>query len=302
MIFTAILSCIVICCMSYMRINEVFIALLCICVIALSIYSHSNHEHNTKLFIDFVARKSKLYYVNPSLKLISCFILISICILSNSMQVGIVCAIIAFIMTVIIGGLDIKDYIDMLTLPITFIMISMLAILFEFSKNDIGIINLSFFGNYLIVSKLSQTKAILLFFKAFGSISMLYVLSLSTPMSDIISSLKSMKIPYIITDLMYLIYRCIFIIFDIYHTMHTSAKSRLGFVNYPTSIKTTANIYSNLLIRSYLKANKMFDAMESRCYVYGINFLKNEEHILKSNHIVVCLIIIIIVIIIHFRV
>ena len=103
-------------------------------------------------------------------------------------------------------------------------------------------------------------------------------------MPDIIGVLRRVRCPELIIDLMYLIYRYVFILLSLHHDMHDAAKSRLGFKDYRTSLRATGMIYSNLFVRSYQFASRNFDAMESRCYDAGISFLKqpvkvNPAHI-----------------------
>jgi ABC-type cobalt transport system, permease component CbiQ and related transporters len=132
------------------------------------------------------------------------------------------------------------------------------------------------FGVWLSVSVKSQAHTALIVSRAFGAVSCLCFLSLTTPMPDIIAVLRRIRCPSFIIDLMYLIYRYIFILLSLHHEMHDAAKSRLGFKDYRTSLHATGKIYANLLANSYQFASKNFDAMESRCYDTGIRFLERR--------------------------
>jgi cobalt/nickel transport system permease protein len=61
--------------------------------------------------------------------------------------------------------------------------------------------------------------------------------------------------------------------------MREAAKSRLGFADYRASMRTTGNLFANLLGRSYRYANRNFDAMESRCFNTEIRFMENREKV-----------------------
>jgi cobalt/nickel transport system permease protein len=98
-------------------------------------------------------------------------------------------------------------------------------------------------------------------------------------MSDIIGVLRRSHCPKLIIDLMYLIYRYIFILMYLHHEMQVAVKSRLGFRDYRTGIRITGQIYANLLARSYQFEGKNFDAMESRCYDTGIMFLESKHNV-----------------------
>ena len=119
---------------------------------------------------------------------------------------------------------------------------------------------------------------------AFGAITSLYMMTLSTTAGEIISVLRKFHMPKIITELMNMIYRFIFIIMEVQLRMTNSAKSRLGYVDYKTSLKTFGNTLSNLFIVSLKKASQYYSAMESRCYDGDILFLEEEKK-LSIKHI-----------------
>ena len=263
MIITAILTMVVIWCLFYGVIPNAI--LIGICFIAGAFLAAvSRHKHEGFLVIDIIAQNSKLNKVNASLKFWTVLILLFLCVASNSVVIGLVLTVVMFILIVPFGRLHFHDYLSLLSLPVSFLLISALALLFDYGNLAAGVINVPVFHGYLFVSQSSQLRAAIVLTKALGALSCLYLLSLSTPMSEIISVLRSAHIPDIVIELMYLIYRYTFVLFEMYRSMKDAAKSRLGFVNFSISVKTTGKIYSNLMARSYQKAMKNFDAMESR--------------------------------------
>ena len=278
MIITAILTMVVIWCLFYGVIPNAI--LICLCVITGAFLAVvSRHKHEGFLVIDIIAQHSKLNKVNAALKFWTVLILLFLCVASNSVIIGLVLTVAMFILIVPFGGLHFHDYLSLLSLPVSFLLISALALLFDYGNLAGGVINLPVFQGYLFVSASSQLRAASVLAKALGALSCLYLLSLSTPMSEIISVLRRAHIPDIVIELMYLIYRYTFVLFEMYRSMKDAAKSRLGFVNFSISVKTTGKIYSNLLARSYQKAMKNFDAMESRCYAGEIRFLEHEKKV-----------------------
>lgn len=75
---------------------------------------------------------------------------------------------------------------------------------------------------------------------------------------------------------MYLLYRYIFILLRVWQDMHMAARSRLGYVDYKTSLHTFGAVGGNLLAASMKRADQCYTAMESRCFAGEIRFL--EEH------------------------
>jgi len=196
-------------------------------------------------------------------------------------------------LAVFVGRLKLHHYVQIIALPVSFLLIAGIALIVEVSPEPIGVINLPVFGSWLSITETAQERTALVVSRALGAVSCLTLLSVTTPMPDIIGVLRKARCPDLIIDLMYLIYRYIFILLNLSHHMHDAARSRLGFINYRTSIRTTGQIYANLLSRSYNFAGRNFDAMESRLYDTGIRFLE-QKHKLTSLEIVIAAAVIII--------
>ena len=273
---TALLTSVVAWCMFYGRISSVLLAVLC-GGLAVTLLIAGRHEHSQTFEIDMLAQASRLNKVNPALKFGVVLLLMVLCVASPSPAAGIFLAVLVPVFVVFIGGLEFHDYLQLLSLPVSFLMLSGLALLFEIGSVQTGVFSIRAFGLWFSVSTESQIQTSLIISRALGAVSCLYLLSLTTPMSSIIGVLRRAHIPGIIIELMYLMYRYIFILIFGYHTMRNAAKSRLGFSDYKKSLRTTGMIYSNLLIRSFSHARKSFDAMESRCYDTEIRFLENNN-------------------------
>jgi len=293
MIITAILTMLVIWCLFYGAVPGV--ALVCLCLVMGGFLAVvGRHKHEGFLVIDIIAQRSQLNKINSPLKFWTVLILLFLCIASRSVVVGLVLMAVMLFLTVAVGGLELHDYLSLLSLPVSFVLISALALLVDYGSSPFGVINLPVSQGYLVVSQAAQLRTALVLSKALGALSCLYLLSLSTPMPEIISVLRKAHVPDIVIELMYLIYRYTFVLFEMYRSMKDAAKSRLGFVNFSTSVKTTGKIYTNLLARSYQKSMNNFDAMESRCYIGEIRFLENKKELSRLHAIVAASLVVII--------
>ena len=224
--------------------------------------------------IDALAQGSRLKSVNPMLKFIAVICLMTVCVASGNALVGPCIVAIMLLLVVLAGGLRLRDYLRFMTLPVSFLLAGGVALLFEVAPDPMGLLSFKVLGFWLCVSAESLARAVLVISRALGAVSCLCSLSLTTPMSDIIAVLRRLRCPRLIIDLMYLIYRYIFILLSLHRDMHSAARSRLGFRDYATSLRSTGKIYANLLACSYRLAGRNFDAMESRCFDGGIRFLE----------------------------
>lgn len=282
MIITGILTAAVTGLLFYGILPTPYLAMLC-AVSGVSLAALGRHSHGGTLAIDMLAQRSRLNEVNGALKVWGSLTLLVLCVAMNSVAAGIVLTLVALCLTVFWGKLPLHDYLSLLSLPGAFMLISGLALLFSYERAPVGVLNLNFFGGYLSVTAASQATTLLVMAKALGAVSCLYLMSLSTPLTEMIGVLRRAHIPPVVAELMYLIYRYIFILLDMYRTMHDAAESRLGYYGFSRSLKTTGEIYGNMLARSFQKANACFDAMESRCYEGEIRFLEDEKP-LRCTH------------------
>lgn len=240
------------------------------------------HKHGENISIDFYAYTSKIKNWNSRFKMIFSMTVIAVCILLDNPYVSISVILGMTYLTIIKGGLSLRDYLSVLMIPIVFILISIFTISVDISRNPIGEYNLYLGVGYVFTSKEMLTKGLFLLLKILGAISALQMMSLSTPSSDIIYVLRKAHVPKLIIELMNMIYRYIFILMDVSSKMKNSAEARLGYCDIKTSYYTFGRIGSNMLIVSFKKANAYYDAMEARCYDGELIFLEEEKKLDKK--------------------
>lgn len=243
------------------------------------------HNHRT-LDMDYYAVKSGLAYVNPDLKFWSGIISLLLCLLSR----GFVSIVIAATMIRVIlyfGRINAKEYWHLLLIPFTFILLSGIVLLVDISKVDEGIVSILMLHRYLVITWESLLTAVQISTKAMCSVTCLYMISLSTPMYEIIKVLRKCKLPEIMIELMFLIYRFIFVLLEAYSNMKTAAKTRLGYINWRRSYQTFFGICTNLFVIAFQKASRNFDAMEARGYDGNLKFLESEKPASK-NQLAIC--------------
>lgn len=243
------------------------------------------HEHNGVLMIDVLARHSRYAKINPALKVWGCVILLVLCVLARSPWPPLTLFFIMAALTVS-GGIHLHNYLTLFALPAVFLLLSGLALMWNFSDVPEGVANLPFFGQYLVLLPAAQANARLVMARALGAVSCLYFMSLSTPMPELLSTLRKAHVPGIMIELAILIYRYIFIMFSTYHSMKNAAASRLGFGGLRRSIPTTGAIYAGLLGQSFRRAGACFDAMESRCYNGEFHFLEQKKQLASAEILV----------------
>jgi cobalt/nickel transport system permease protein len=272
------LTAIVVWCIFYGRMPSGSLALLC-CTLGIALAVTSRHSHTHFFTIDVLAQTSRLNSWNPDIKFWTVIGLLLLCVASQSPIPGAFLTIIMLAMSVFAGGIRLSDYVHLMALPVSFLLLGGLALVLEITHVRTGIGGIPVLGSWICITGEAQSQAALVIMRALGAVSCLYFLSLSTPVHEITGTLRRARLSHVLVELMYLIYRYIFVLLSLFHTMNDAARSRLGYVHYRASVRTTGSLYSNLLAKSYRQAGQNFDAMESRCYDKEIRFFEEQKKI-----------------------
>lgn len=252
-------------------------------------WSKMKHKHENVYSIDTIAYNSKIKHWNSEFKIIFALLSLIACVASGNIFVSVFIIVAMAVISIGIGGVNCGRYIKLMTIPITFIILGTIAIAAGFSKEPVGQYNLNLKFFYIYTTNIGIFKAVKAALKALGAVSSLYMMTLSTPVNEIVSAMRKIHIPKLIVELMNMIYRFIFILTEVQHSIKTSAKSRLGYCDFKTSCYTFGASAASLLIISLKKANTYYDAMESRCYMGELLFLEEKKPV-KKNQIIISII------------
>jgi len=269
------------------RLPSVWLAAICLAVTAVFLLA-KGHRHDSVLTMDVYARRSRLCRENAALKAAGSLGLLILCICSSSPLPPLCLFAFLSAVTVVAGGIQVREYLSLLGLPAVFLLLSALTLLWDYSPQLVpeAVVSVPLFGGWLTVVPAAQSLGMLVLSRALGAVSCLYFLSLSTPLPELLEVLRRARIPAIVIELAVLIYRYIFLLLATFRDMRDSAASRLGYRGLKRSLRTTGLVYGGLLAGSFRRAGACFDAMESRCYTGQIRFLTEKKKVTAKG---VCL-------------
>lgn len=262
------------------QLPPVWLAAVCLGVVLFFLLA-GGHHHDGVLTMDVYARRSRLCRENAAFKTGVSLLLLILCICCQSPIPPLCLFIFLSAVTVAAGGIRLRTYLSLLTLPGVFLLLSGLTLLWDYTSKlpEEAVLSLPFFGGWLAVLPTAQSLAMLVLSRALGAVSCLYFLSLSTPLPELLAVLRRAHVPAIMVELAVLIYRYIFILLATFREMKDSAASRLGYRGLKRSLRTTGLVYGGLLANSFRRAGACFDAMESRCYTGQIAFLTEKKRV-----------------------
>lgn len=218
------------------------------------------------MIIDKLAYSSGLRCKSPYLKAALAVGTLCICVAARSFVVSFIVLAAMGCLTVFTSRTSLSHYIKLMAAPLVFLAIGTIAIAINFTDAPMDLFSVAVGGHYLAVSYHSALYALQLIVISLASVSCLYFLTLTTPMLDLIAVLRSLGCPWIIVELMMMIYRYIFVLLDMASAIMTAQNCRLGNRTAKSAVRGMGLMLSVVLMRALNRASLLYDAMESRCY------------------------------------
>ena len=250
-------------------------------------HRHSHHASGM-LMLDSLAAHSGLRDVSPGLKTAFSVLVLLLCVSASDALVGIFVALSMVLIMVFLGKTPVDHIAELLMIPLLFLLVSCLVILLEILREPAGLWQLRLGNHWLCVTTGSLHRAVTLFFQAMGAVCCLYFLSSTTPMPQLIEVLRRCHVPELIIELMYLIYRYLFVLLDVQQKLTTAASARMGYAGFRRSVSTAGRVSGALLASSFRRSSLCFDAMESRGYDGRLAFLSHAPRLQKKHLLAAC--------------
>lgn len=233
--------------------------------------------------IDTLCYHSNLREKNAEVKFAFAVLTLLFCVWNRSMVIAAITFVTAGFLTVCVGGIPASRYIRLLSVPFFFLLLSTFTIVINISKIPLSGYAIPIGNFYLTAGKDTLFFAAQLFCTAFGAVSCLYFLSLSTPMTDLIAVLRKLHCPSLLIELMLLIYRFLFLLAGFADSISTAQKARLGNRDFRTSFSSFGSLLSVLFVRAIQRSGRLYDAMESRCYDGTIRVLHKQYPVCRKD-------------------
>lgn len=226
--------------------------------------------------LDKYAHSNNLINMNTYFKVLFGIITMLVSLISTSLVIPLIITFVMSYITIFKAKISWKFYFKFFLVPFTFGFLTFvfMALFFGVGAHilELGIFNIA-------VTADGFNLGLLVFARMLGGFTCLAFLALTTPMTELFSVLELIKIPKIVLELAMLMYRYIFVFLDETINMYRSQETRLGYASLKNSFKSMGMLASNLFIRTWIKGEQAYVAMESRCYDGSIKIMKKQESI-----------------------
>jgi cobalt/nickel transport system permease protein len=236
--------------------------------------------------LDDYAHTNALRDVSPRLKLMFGLGSILLCVYSPSPVAPLLAALTMSATTILLAKIPWRLYCKLLIVPLTFVLLSSLAILFVGALGE-PIVNFQVFGLGLDIGRESANIALLMLSRTLGGTSSLFFIALTTPMVEIFSILKSLRLPDVLLELSMLIYRYIFVLMDQAILINSAQTMRLGHANLRSSFGSFSMLTGVLFLRAWEQGERLMVAMDSRCYDGRLNVFERRTPVAQQDALAV---------------
>jgi cobalt/nickel transport system permease protein len=237
-----------------------------------------------KIQIDTLAYTNKLRWVSPEQKLLFATVLLLIAMLSHPLvQVSI--AVWVSVWIVIYAGIPVKTYLQLICVATLFWLTSLPAFVIsgvDFSHTH-GVLNDSVAGfrigsYYVYLSHYGIERGLIILTRAIASLSCLYFILLTTPFTELLQMLRRLGVPVLITDLLLLMYRFIFILLNTATELWTAQQSRGGYGNFTIGMKSLALLIGQLLRRTIDNYRQVSLSLAARGFNGELQFWHSHQY------------------------
>ena len=216
-----------------------------------------------KFDMDYIAHHNELTEFNPYIKLFLTIFLLIVTLALDNLYFDVLIFAVMSIVILAIAKISIRSYLKFLTIPVAFLVITCLFLMFFFGKGTV-IYETGILG--IVVTDDSFHYAVYTFMRVMGCFPCLGFLALTTPIAKILHCLATLKVPKILIEIGLLMYNAIFIFLNEIDTMRKAQDTRLGYHSYWSSFKSLGALTSTIFLRSLDKSETLQFALDSRGY------------------------------------
>ncbi|MCG2735179.1 MAG: cobalt ECF transporter T component CbiQ [Candidatus Methanoperedenaceae archaeon] len=234
--------------------------------------------------IDTIAHTNRLRHIDTRLKVIFAITTLLITVASTSPIPPFLAFLTATILILFAAKIKPRTYFLLLLTPLFFGLVSLLLMSLFFGYADSPLYSFEILSHTFVVQKEGANMGLLVASRTLAGSACLFFLALTTPMTELFTGLKWLRIPEVVIELAMIIYRYIFVLLEEAERMWLASQMR-GEGNFRTKVEVFSMLTSTLFLRTIHQGEKLFVAMNSRCYDGETNSLAYRENKTKISTI-----------------
>jgi cobalt/nickel transport system permease protein len=208
--------------------------------------------------------------VHPGAKVLFAACGVAAASLSNNPSLTLFIAFLVAAAAIFGAGIPFASYLKVLLAPLLFLFVSGMTL-----AVTVGF-NASFPWFELSFPEQQLLAALKVCSRSLGSISALLFLAFTTPLNDLISLLRRFRCPSILTDLMTLCFRTLFVFTEVVHDVATAQSARMGYSTTGNAMKSLGILIAALMVQVWQRSLMLHQSALSRANDGPLYFLTPE--------------------------
>ncbi|AKT52740.1 cobalt ABC transporter permease [Arsenicicoccus sp. oral taxon 190] len=130
----------------------------------------------------------------------------------------------------------------------------------------------------LVVTPDSAAAALGLTAHAVAGTLAVLVLASTTPMVDLLTAMRRLRVPDACVEVASLTYRLLFVLMEAVHAIRESQRGRLGYQGWRSSLRSAGMLTAAVLTRSWERARRLEEGLAGRGYESALRTLPRPQH------------------------
>ena len=216
-------------------------------------------------FID-AAYSSHIHSVHPFAKVMGSLTCLLVTLVFSSPLVSGTALCLSGALSIRWGGFLPRDYVYWMRSPLLFIVLTSFAIAIVPTFPREALWGVSVGSGFYGVTERSLFMALQLGLKALACVGCFYFLLLHMPFSQIVDSLRRVRVPESVLALVTLMYRYIFVLMDEVEKIKTAQRVRLGMTDPKTRLRCASYALGALFLRTMNRCDAIHNSLQSRSF------------------------------------
>jgi len=171
--------------------------------------------------------------------------------------------------TVLGARVPLRSYARVAVTPWSFLLISAVTLAVSVQLGGDGWLPVT-----LSVEPGQAAQALAVVARSIAALSATLFLALTTPMTDVISLARRMRVPATLVEMMTICYRALFVLLDVIHDMGSAQAARLGHSTWRNSIRSMGTAVALLAVETWRRSMIMHQASLARGGGEELRFLE----------------------------
>ncbi|MGG1660656.1 cobalt ECF transporter T component CbiQ [Brevibacillus sp. NRS-1366] len=180
--------------------------------------------------------------------------------------------------------IPVRSYLLFLLLSLSFFVAGLPALLIDWIKMGVATPSVEVLvswklGSYLFyVSPTAVNKVAVLFWRTMASLSCFSLILFTVPFAEILQVLRRIGIPSILTDLLMIMYRFIFVLLQTSYQLWIAQRSRGGHQGFKAMLRDVGMLATQLFVRAMRKYEALYKGMAARGFSDSFDVLSLHTH------------------------